>query len=78
MQTRAEQDRLMEEQRLGKDYADDVGFLESTDEDNYTEDSENEDPGAHVCICEHYAEDHVEYVGVCCYCDCQNFRPSTL
>jgi hypothetical protein len=79
-QSRAEQDRLMEEQRLGRgDYEDTCLFVEALDYDDNYDDGDDEVYNCdELCACRHIREDHVEYVGECCNCDCQNFRPSTL
>ena len=72
-QSREEQDRLLEQQRLGGDYEDDSLVTEDKD----YEDDPNED-GLYncddLCVCGHIREDHVSYVDECANCECAEFK----
>jgi hypothetical protein len=73
-QSRQEQDRLMEQQRLGRDYEDD-----EPQQFNDYEDDPNEDQLWNcddLCVCGHIREAHVSYVDECVNCKCAEFKDS--
>ena len=52
----------MEQQRLGGDY-EDVFSSRLADEEDES-----------ICECGHWEEDHIDYTGQCCYCECDSYK----